>query len=328
MRFDPALRRSMKRNGFTLVELLVVIAIIGVLVALLLPAVQAAREAARRVQCSNHLKQLALGCLLHEDTHKHLPTGGWNWYWSGDPDRGFDRRQPGGWSFTVLPFIEQKALHELGLGQTVAAKKPEFKRRGSSPVNVFYCPTRRPPRALSNIYQYCNGDAVTTAARTDYAANSGTDQSAWWGTVPSVDNPAFADATGFNYPDYNQVGTGVIFSLSTVKLRDVTDGTSHTYVLGEKYLNADNYTNSAEGTDNNPTYGGFDWDWQRWQGNGLVRDRKGLSDWISFGGPHPAGANMAFCDGSVRHVKFSIDLTTHTNLCHKSDGNTLDGSKY
>src|SRR5690349_21627560 len=113
MRTGSPLRRSCQ-VGFTLVELLVVIAIIGVLVALLLPAVQAAREAARRTQCANHLEQLSLGALLHEDTHQHLPTGGWNWYWSGDPDRGFDRRQPGGWSYTVLPFIEQKALHDLG----------------------------------------------------------------------------------------------------------------------------------------------------------------------------------------------------------------------
>ena len=309
-------------------ELLVVIAIIGVLVALLLPAVQAARESARRVQCANHLKQLSLACLMHEDTHKHLPTGGWNWYWSGDPDRGFDKRQPGGWSYTILPFIEQKAMFDLGLGQTLANKKPEFKRRGSSPINLFYCPTRRPPRALTNAYNTCNSDTVDKAARSDYAANSGTDQNAWWGGVTSSGDPSFADVPGFNYPDFNQIGTGVIFSLSMVRLAEVTDGTSHTYVLGEKYLNADNYTNSVEGTDNNPTYAGFDWDWQRWHGNGLVRDRKGLSDWLSFGGPHPAGANMAFCDGSVRHVMFSIDLATHTNLCHKSDGNALDGSKY
>jgi prepilin-type N-terminal cleavage/methylation domain-containing protein/prepilin-type processing-associated H-X9-DG protein len=320
-------QRGLVRSAFTLVELLVVIAIIGVLVALLLPAVQAAREAARRVQCSNHLKQLSLGCLIHEDTHKHLPTGGWSWYWSGDPDRGFDKRQPGGWSFTVLPFIEQKALHELGIGQTVANKRPQFMRRGSSPLTVFYCPTRRPPRALTNIHQTCNADPVSSAARSDYAANSGTDQSAWW-NPPSSGDPSFADAPSFAYPDYHSVGTGVIYSLSAVKLGEVTDGTSHTYILGEKYLNADNYTNSQEGTDNNPTYAGFDWDWQRWHGNGLVRDRKGLSDWLSFGGPHPAGANMAFCDGSVRHVMFSIDITTHTNLCHKSDGNSLDGSKY
>src|SRR5271169_413756 len=108
----------MKRNAFTLVELLVVIAIIGILIGLLLPAINAAREAGRRMQCANNLKQLGLGCLHHESTTGWLPTGGWNWYWAGDPDRGFGRAQPGGWTYTVLPFIEFKSLYDLGAGQT------------------------------------------------------------------------------------------------------------------------------------------------------------------------------------------------------------------
>ena len=100
------LPRQRGNRAFTLVELLVVITIIGVLIALLLPAVQAAREAARRTQCSNNLKQLALSSLNLEQTQLHFPTGGWGFLYTGDPNLGTGRNQPGGWLFNLLPFLE------------------------------------------------------------------------------------------------------------------------------------------------------------------------------------------------------------------------------
>src|SRR3954451_3369851 len=91
-----------KHSGFTLVELLVVIATIGLLVALLLPAIQSAREAARRTQCKNNLKQIGLGCLNHADAHKFFPSGGWGFDWTADPNRGYGPDQPGSWSSDIL----------------------------------------------------------------------------------------------------------------------------------------------------------------------------------------------------------------------------------
>src|SRR5262245_56091327 len=112
---------AVPRRAFTLVELLVVIAIIGTLVSLLLPAVQATREASRRTQCQNNLKQMWLAFHQHHDTLRFFPTGGWDWitpptYISGTPSTG--RPQQAGWGFQILPYVEQTATWNGGGGAT------------------------------------------------------------------------------------------------------------------------------------------------------------------------------------------------------------------
>ena len=160
------------RNAFTLVELLVVIAIIGILVALLLPAIQSAREAARRNQCQNNLKQVGLAFLNYESAITELPSGGWGYYWTGDPDMGTGERQPGGWAFSILPYVEQSNVFVVGEGLTGAAKRTALAKQVSQPISIFYCPSRR-----AATLSYGPGYSFNSAnppdnmvAKTDYAA--------------------------------------------------------------------------------------------------------------------------------------------------------------
>jgi prepilin-type N-terminal cleavage/methylation domain-containing protein/prepilin-type processing-associated H-X9-DG protein len=176
--------RPSSRTGFTLVELLVVIAIIGILVALLLPAIQAAREAARRTQCKNNLRQIALACVNHESAHKTFPHGGWGWHWMGDPDRGFGPGQPGGWIYQATPFLEEEIVFSVGKGLPMAQKAQELKKQMSAGIATFICPTRRSQTTLSALNpngEYADGPgrspnnaaAPDRLAKTDYAINGG-----------------------------------------------------------------------------------------------------------------------------------------------------------
>ncbi len=357
-----ALRRHIGKSqipnpkaGFTLVELLVVITIIGILIALLLPAVQAAREAARRIQCTNNLKQLSLGFLDHEHINGFFPTGGWYWSLAGEPERGFGRRQPGGWTYTVLPYIEQQALFDLASGTpptaggtTPQARKDKLSAMIQTPLAMYYCPSRRNPLVCPDTsltvypnYPY-NVGQHSASARTDYAANSGTIMALWPSSVPTQSFMAQVDAPGFHWPaSFDaalKVCDGITYVLSTVKMSDITDGTSNTYMLGEKYFNTDNYLDGRNGIDNNPIYCGFDWDWQRWvcepdsSGNWVgappLPDQSGYDNYYRFGSAHATGLNMAFCDGSVRSINYTVDPQVQYCLGKRNDGMVIDAKKY
>ncbi len=163
------------QNAFTLVELLVVIGIIAVIAGLLLPAVQSARESGRRVQCTNHLRQIGLGCIAHADRHSFFPAGGWKEDWVGDPNQGNGKGQPGGWIFNLLPFIEYSTLHDKGLGLSNSELKESLTNMAQEPLPLFNCPSKRKADVCNNIkYRvYFNTNQPIYFARSDYAGNAG-----------------------------------------------------------------------------------------------------------------------------------------------------------
>ena len=361
-------------RGFTLVELLVVITIIGILIALLLPAVQAAREAARMTQCRNNAKQLAIGCLNHESTTKRLPTDGWGTWWTGDADLGTGQHQPGGWLYNVLPYIEQQVMHDMGAGLPTAQKNAANFQRYSIPLAVFYCPTRRPTLAypwLPANYQHpvinCSPNQPVVVGRSDYAINggdfytapgvSGADGNngevtgeAWNCPQPYAGPSTLADGGVNGTPDQiararqvftavAQVATGVSYCGSLIALADITDGTSMTYLLGEKQLCPDNYLNGWDFGDNEGAMMGDNEDIARWTaGQGTqslpsdyyppMQDVPGYVVLHIFGSAHLAGFNMAFCDGSVRTMNYTIDPETHRRLGNRKDGLTVDAKTF
>ena len=172
MQCSVAIRSFRGSSGFTLVELLVVITIIGILMGLLLPAVNSAREAARNTTCLNNVRQLGLAAINHEQAQKFLPTGGWGYKWVGDPDAGFGMGQPGGWVYNILPYMDQQNLHDMGRG--LAIKSTSAATMISTPLAVLYCPTRRPTGGFPQGATYVNVNGKpTTVAKSDYAANGG-----------------------------------------------------------------------------------------------------------------------------------------------------------
>ncbi len=320
----------MVRRAFTLVELLVVITIIGILIGLLLPAVQSAREAARRLQCTNNLKQLALACHSHQQAIGLLPSlGGPNWSWhmtyiNGTP--AVTPKQHGGWGFQVLPYIEATSVWTGGSATTDLERSIVAI---STPNTLFFCPSRRRPEVVvaGDWYHFPNAGKSYGHAKTDYAAS--TSDTAFYrengscGFSNSAGVGAITRTFRFTKYDSNNPTDAEWEPLPPIGIDEIRDGTSNTMLIAEKRMNVGRL-GVMQSDDNEGYTSGVDHDVVRTTNSVPLPDRmsNNSSEYGEnrFGSSHSGGMNAAMADGSVQFLSYSIELQTFRRLGCRCDG--------
>jgi prepilin-type N-terminal cleavage/methylation domain-containing protein/prepilin-type processing-associated H-X9-DG protein len=340
-------RPSASKPGFTLVELLVVIAIIAILVAILLPAVNSAREAARRTQCMNNVRQTALAILNLESANRMFPTGGitpWpaieNYASAGRP---FGPPKQGlSWAFQILPYLEENAVHGLATTGQIAG----------SPVNLYFCPSRRSPKKGANGTWLMDYAALNAGPGRPQVGelilsqllrnNRGCIQAyGFWGTNlnNNVFDPQPRSRLGIRYTgfwgvivrsSYMVSGTAPNFTVTNldytpaVRIGKIKDGTSKTAMVCEKNLRPpyDDWLDDDRGWSDG-------WDFDTIKSSYCQPRQDG--GWIGYpaellspGSAHQGGLNAAYADGSVSFVNFDISPEAFHRIAHRSDGESIE----
>jgi prepilin-type N-terminal cleavage/methylation domain-containing protein/prepilin-type processing-associated H-X9-DG protein len=304
-----------RTHGFTLVELLVVIAIIGVLVALLLPAIQSARESARRASCANNLHQIGVALQLFHGAHKKLPPSR---YFNGSPT----------WFAIILPYVEEQNLGALWqLEEPFYANGNRAARQ--TPVSIFRCPSRGDADLVLDS-QGNSGDIDTPGAPGDYAGNAGSDNP--YGPFPAYWRPTangvLITAQMFDIPNYPDRRWQ-----SEISFHRITDGLSKTLLAGEKHIpignldvqgslyNGDNQSNCARVAGRHAPLAATPSD--RANCRTLYDCENCVCD--NFGSWHASICQFLFCDGHVSPLPVDTDTTTLDHLATRADGETIIG---
>ncbi|WP_435006620.1 DUF1559 domain-containing protein [Tundrisphaera lichenicola] len=344
---------SRRVRGFTLIELLVVIAIIAVLIALLLPAVQAAREAARRAQCVNNLKQLALACHNYNEVTNSFPA---NLYLHPNYATATYSWNNSSWLVFILPYMEQQPLYNsinfsiMWGPNSLGNWSPAYLGQQNSTVRVsvvnsFLCPSDSSP-ALDTT----NADEIgnSPAAGTSYVGNLG-DNCLACNPGPGVvqlcasqgyvcRGTQLGDPATQSIPPAPGTGSGIFWrQCSGVPLASITDGTSNTFLAGEQIMrvtlwNAWVEANQSIGSTAVPI--NYLAPGVSISGSGSTVIATGASDtgswhhWYSFRSVHPGGANFAMCDGSVKFIKSTINMSTYQSLSTRGMGEIISSDSY
>lgn len=341
MKFRTGLRFARAASGFTLVELLVVIAIIGVLVALLLPAVQSARESSRRTACTNNLKQIAIANQVFHDVHNRFPPGNLGPFPHGDStttsNQNSSNQLLGALAFT-LPYIEQSAASSLittsssleevksywvNDSSSVAAAKTHIKTF-NCPSSQLYGPRRNWIVATVNVYfngtQIFGWNNPTTESILSYGRTSYLGVAGYGGNATGSWTISSGNAAKMNVPAGTPVGNfeGVFGTRSKTRIANITDGTSNTLMFGEVLSGKmDPGNEDVRFT---------------WMGCGFLPAFSGLTNadgsqrrhYSSFNSDHTAGIiNFALTDGSIRKLSVNVDYGAYISLSGMRDGTTV-----
>lgn len=312
----------LNRRGLTVIEVLVSMALFSILVALLLPAVQSIRESARQAECRNHLRQIGIAAQNHESNFGHFPTNGWGYLWQGEMERGADEKQPGGWIFNLLPFIESGNIHNLDHGEATEAERSQRRTdRMATSIAAFRCPSRPAPLtgpANPNLVPW-NAHWSPSVAKTDYAINEGS----WISdTGPGPESLSEGDSDSYVWKDMRRAN-GVSFQRSRVRVAHVADGLSNTILAGEKYVNRLSYSTADDPGYDQSMYGGVDLDLNRWTTETPIQDA--ASDAVRrFGSAHQNGCFFVYSDGSVRQITYRIDRRIFRDMGVRNNIRTND----
>lgn len=306
-------------RGFTLVELLVVIAIIGVLVALLLPAIQAAREAARRAQCANNLKQIGIAFQNHHAARNKFAPG-----WTEDERASAPERAPNlAWGYHILPYVEQQPLYDQFDQERPASSGTPGGAVDNidliaTDLSIYRCPSDDPDPAFGEFAAYSEfNPEIPKFAISNYVGTASICQPCHFGWfVPGQTNP-----TGCPFGM-----TGALYRNSQVSTDDITDGTSQTLLVGERMFRGSSsgpYWAGLPGPTSNKT--------SCWAGL-VTAHLRTLHEpnlpminghWAGYSSAHPAGVQVVLCDGSVQFIEESVQVFPLASLIQVADGNVI-----